>query len=699
MDCGDLLGLRGLLEPRGVAVVGASSNLESISGRPLKLLMRYRYQGGIYPVNPNRESIGGLRCYRDLLEVDGPVDVALVAVRANLVPQVIRQCSQRGIGFAVVFSSGFAEGGDQALQEEVIREAEAGGVRVLGPNCQGLVNLAKGIPLSFSASLDTDRFTGGSPGGIAYVSQSGAFGFASFACASDMGARFRYVVTTGNQGDLDTVEVSRALLEDPEVRMLMMYLEGVRDSERLVELLKAARGKGVPVGILKAGRSASGSEAAKSHTASVAGDQRVWRAVLEQHGAILLEDLEDISSLGLMCGAPRPRGSRVGIVTTSGGAGIMMADLCSERGLAVPKLNPNAAERISRVIPPFGSPVNPVDVTAQVINDPLGLKECLEAVRDSGDVDMISVVISMITGEAGLKTAQQVAEFAKTCDMPLLCSWLIDQEHGGEFIELLRENHVPVLRSLRQSAWTLKALCDSSSSLDLGSSGSLAPFRVPEGLMGGVLTEHEAKGVLKAAGVPVTREELAVTLEDALRSAERIGYPVALKVMSREIPHKTDAGVVALGVRGAEELKEAYRTVMARALEVPGAKIEGVLVQEMVKGLECIVGVKRDPVFGPVVAFGLGGVFVEVLGDLAIRKAPVFVDEALEMVDSIKASPLLGRFRGRGALDKRALAEAISAISRLALDERVLELDVNPLFVMEEGKGVVCGDALINLGE
>lgn len=692
---GGLRGLGGLLEPRGVAVVGASSNLESISGRPLKLLLRYGYGGGIYPVNPNRDSVAGLRCYPQLMDVEGQVDVALVAVRAPMVPEVIRQCGKRGIHFAVIFSSGFAEGGDPALQDQVMRIASEEGVRVLGPNCQGLVNLAKGIPLSFSASLDTDRFLSGPPGGIAYVSQSGAFGFASFACACDMGARFRYVVTTGNQGDLDTVEISMSLLEDPEVRMLMMYLEGVRDGESFVNLLSVARSKGVPVGILKAGRSSRGSEAAKSHTASVAGDSRVWRAVLEQYGAVMLEDLEDIGSFGLMCGAPRPRGNRVGILTTSGGAGIMMADLCSESGLEVPPLNPASVERIGRVIPPFGSPANPVDVTAQVINDPEGLLECLRALRDSGDVDMISVVISMITGESGLKTAEQVGDFARECHLPMICSWLIDQEHGGEFVSRLRALGVPVLRSLRQSAWTLGAMAGLPGSA-VPRRESLQPILVPQGLPQGVLTEHQSKEVLRSAGVPVTREELVRTEDQAMRAAESIGYPVALKVMSPDIPHKTDAGVVALGV-GPQDICQAFGRIMERAMSVPGAEIHGVLVQEMTGGLECIVGVKRDPVFGPVVVFGLGGVFVEALKDVAVRRAPVFHDEAMEMIASIRGSALLGRFRGRGPVDRLALAEAISLISRLALDPRVVELDVNPLFVKEEGMGVVCGDALINL--
>ncbi|ACZ19638.1 CoA-binding domain protein [Thermanaerovibrio acidaminovorans DSM 6589] len=688
--------LWGLMSPRGVAVVGASSNLESISGRPLKLLLKYGYGGGVYPVNPKYDSIGGLRCYPDVGSIDGDVDVALVAVRAPLVPSVIEGCGRRGIRFAVVFSSGFAEAGREDLQRELLEAADRWGVRILGPNCQGLVNLAGGIPLSFSASLDTDRLVGATPGGIAYVSQSGAFGFASFACAVDRGVRFRHVVTTGNQADLDTVEVAGCLLEDPEVRMLLLYLEGVRDGDRLVELLIRARERDVTVGLIKAGRSETGSRAAQSHTASVAGDQRVWGAVMEQYGAVMLGDMEDMISLGLACGLPRPRGRRVGIITTSGGAGIMMADLCSDQGLQVPLLDEGTQERIRRVIPPFGSPANPVDVTAQVINDPQGMTECLSALEADPNVDMMSVVISMITGQAGESTARQVADFAASSRKPLVCSWLIDREHGGDLTSYLSERGVPVIGSLRQAAWTLGAISRPRGSF---LSGDLPGLPCDDPLRGleGLLTEHQAKQVLKAWGVPVTMEEMVRDPDEARVAAERIGYPVALKVMSRQIPHKTDAGVVALNVKGPGELKEAFDRVMDAARRVQGARLDGVLVQRMASGVECIVGVKRDPVFGPVVVFGLGGVLVEVLKDVAVRRAPVSPEEALEMIRSLRGYPIFGPFRGRGPLDQGAVAEVISRVSILAMDPRLLELDVNPLFVMEEGQGVVCADALMNV--
>lgn len=685
-----------LFSPRSIAIVGASSNLESISGRPLKLLKRYGFKGPIYPVNPKYEAIEGVRCYPSLGVLPEVPDVVLVGVKASMVPGVIEDCASLGVGFAVIFSSGFAESADAEAQERIVRIAGAGGVRILGPNCQGLVNLAQGVPLSFSASLDTDRRPFGH---VAYVSQSGAFGFASFAMAADAGAGFRYVVTTGNQADLDVVDFARAFSDDPEVRLLLLYLEGIKDGERFLDLLRLTRSKDLPVAVLKVGRSAVAREAAKSHTAALTGDEKVWEAVFRQYGVIPLSDADDVTDVARMFGGPkRTRGSRVGILSTSGGAGIIATDACDGMGLSVPGLSEKMREEVEHFIPAFGSSLNPVDMTAQVINDPQGFRKLLALMEESPEIDMILPVLSMITGDSGMKMAMDLAEAFELGKKPMACCWLIDDEHGREFREYLSSRGVPVFSSPRRAASALARLAqwELRPGLPPGKPQLGIPPRLTE--TSGDLTEADAKAILASYGVPITRERLCKSLAESTAAAEELGYPVALKVMSPDILHKTEAGIVALRVRDEEELRNTYGRILEKAVKAkPGARIRGVLVQEMVSGgQECIVGVRRDPLFGLVVAVGLGGVFVEVLKDVSLRLAPVDRRTVMEMLGELKGLPLLEGARGNPPRDIEALASLVEAVSRMALNEPdLLELDVNPVMVLEEGLGVVAVDALI----
>lgn len=685
-----------LFLPKSVAIVGASTNLETISGRPLKLLKRYGFNGPVYPVNPKYESIEGFRCYPSLSSLPEPPDVVLVGVRASLVPGVIEECSRIGVGFAVIFSSGFAESDDADAQKQIVEVARAGGVRILGPNCQGLVNLARGIPLSFSASLDTDRRP---TGHVAYVSQSGAFGFASFAMAADAGAGFRYVVTTGNQSDLDVIDFARFLSEDPEVRLLLLYLEGISDGARFLELLRFAHGRELPVAVLKVGRSEVAREAAKSHTAALTGDENVWEAVFRQYGVLTLSDADDVTDVARMFGASkRTRGNRVCILSTSGGAGIIATDACDALGLAVPSLSESLRREVERFIPAFGSSLNPVDMTAQVINDPEGFRNLLTLMEENTEVDMILAVISMITGDSGLRMAQDLADAYESGKKPVACCWLIDDEHGRAFRELLSSRGVPVFSSLRRAASSLSMLAAWQRPLTLASCETCREEEPLLPNLEGDLTEAEAKSLLASYGVPITRERLCRSLSESIAAAEEIGYPVALKVMSPDILHKTEAGVVALRVRDEEELRNTYGRILEKAEKFrPGARVRGVLVQEMISGgQECIVGVRRDPVFGPVIAVGLGGIFVEVLKDVSLRLAPVDRQTVLSMLQELDGLPLLQGARGTPPRDVEALVSLVQSVSRMALNEPdLVELDVNPVMVLEQGRGAVAVDALI----
>lgn len=685
-----------LLRPRSVAVVGASSNLESISGRPVKLLQRFGFSGNIFPVNPGRDRIAGLQCFPDIASLPETPDVVLVGVRAALVPGVIGQCADRHVPYSVIFSSGFAESDDIGAQDRILETARRGGVRILGPNCQGLVNFAGSIPLSFSASLDSDSRP---LGNVAYVSQSGAFGFASFAMAAESGVGFRYVVTTGNQADLDVVDFGTAFAADPDVRLLVIYMEGLSDGDRFIEMLRFASEKNVPVAILKVGRSPAGSSAAKSHTAALTGEDEAWRTIFRQYGVIEIGDADDIADIGKIFGSgKRGRGRKLGIVTTSGGAGIIMTDRAWELGLSVDMLPGGVQDSLSKFVPSFGSTSNPVDLTAQVINDPEGFRSCLETVLECPEVDMAAVVVSMITGASGEIVTRDLIKVAEGSEKPLACCWLINREQGGAFIDQLVAARVPLFRSLRRCAWALAHL--------VGWEGRPAlPERAPEDPgqaslpgMPADLTEYDAKRLLERWNIPVSREILTSSLEGAIAAAEEIGYPVALKIVSPDIIHKTDVGAIALRLKDSEELRNAYGRLLERSAKaVPEARLRGVLIQEMVPyGMECMIGVRRDPLFGPLIAVGLGGIYVEILNDVSIRKAPVDRDEAVRMIRSLRGFPLLSGTRGKPPRDVNALAEMVERISLMACAEDTLgELDVNPVFVLDEGSGAVVVDAVV----
>lgn len=685
-----------LLTPRSVAIVGASGNLESISGRPVKLLQRFGFKGDIYPVNPKSRSIAGLDCYPDVASLPVTPDVVLVGVRAAMVPEVVRQCAGRNVPFSIIFSSGFAESEDDEAQNEIVALARRGGTRILGPNCQGLVNFASSIPLSFSASLDSDSRP---LGNVAYVSQSGAFGFSSFAMAAESGVGFRYVVTTGNQADLDLVDFGMAFVNDPEVDLLVLYMEGLSEGSRFIEMLRFAGEKGVPVAVLKVGRSPTGKAAVKSHTAALTGEDEAWRAIFRQYGVIEIEDSDDIADLGRIFGSKKkPAGKRLGIVTTSGGAGIILADRAWDLGLKIDPLPLEVQNSLQQFVPPFGSTRNPVDLTAQVINDPGNFRSSLEEVLRCPEVDMAAVVISMITGESGKIVTREMIKAARSTEKPLACCWLINEEQGGDFLDEIRSEKVPLFRSPKRCAWALAKLFGWK---DRPALPMKAPDRPGEAILPRMpvdLTEYDAKKLLAGWGIPVTREILAGSLEDALSAASEIGYPVALKVVSPDIIHKTEAGAVALRIKDDEELRNAYGRLLERSMKsMPEARLRGMLVQEMVSGgVEFMIGIKRDPLFGPLIAVGLGGIYVEILKDVSIRHAPVDREEALRMISALRGFPLLSGSRGKEPKDVEALAEMVSAVSLMAVAEASLsELDVNPVFVLGEGKGVVAADAVV----
>jgi acyl-CoA synthetase (NDP forming) len=699
--------LERFFRPQAIAVIGASRDLATISGQPLKFLKSHGYRGRLYPVNPRYEDVLGERCYGSIGEVPEVPDLALILVNAVRVPTVLRECGKKGVPYAIVFSSGFSEmGGEgEALQRELVEIAREYGIGVVGPNCQGMINVADRVYAGFGSVFNADY----DPGSVSMVSQSGGFGFAVMNLSSkDGGLPFRKMVTTGNEIGISTLDFIGYYVDDPGTEIIVGYIEGLKDAARLLEVGDRALAARKPILMWKVGNTEQGQRAARSHTANLGGETALYRAAFRQAGILQVEDIQDVVDYGhaFRCGR-LPRGNRLAIVTITGGGGILMTDECIGRGMQVPPLAPETVERLRAFVPSYASLVNPVDVTAAIFNDTELIHRALRAIVDDPNVDCVAMINASLQGELAAKVAAQIAAVWRTTDKPILVAWSARDEVAREAYAVLDEARIPRYKSPVRCGRAVAALSRYAEALRARERRLqerplvLARPEARTELAGerADVAEYRAKRILARYGIPVTREELATSREEALAAARRIGYPVALKVQSPDISHKTEAGAVRLGIANEEELAAAYEAVLASArAHDERARIEGVLVQEMVSGgVEAILGVTNDPLFGPAVMFGLGGIFTEVLRDVSFRIAPVSASAAREMIEEIRGYPLLAGARGRPRADCAALAEAIVRLSALALDLRdaLAELDVNPLFVLPEGRGVKAADALI----
>ena len=690
-------GLDALFNPRSVAIVGASEDPTRIGGRPLRYLRESGFRGAIRPVNPRRDRVQGVPAWPDISAVPGTVDVAIVAVPAGSAVATVEACAARGVRAAVVFTSGFAEtDADGAARQRRIGEiAHASGMRILGPNCLGVYNAATGFFATFTTTLDIHRPR---PGPVAVVSQSGAYG-------SHLGllARRRRIdvglwVTTGNECDVTVSECIAWMAARPEIGVVAACAEGVRDGEALLDSLEAARAGGKRVFFTKTGRSEVGAEAVRSHTAALAGADAVFDSMLAQARIVRTAGPEEMldaayaASFGAL-----PSSRRTGLMTISGGAGVMMADEAAAQGLEVAPM-PDAAQRRLKEMISFSTPRNPVDFTAQVFNAPELVGVFLDTMLDEGDYGAVVIFLTYVASvEFMAKPALDAIAGARARhpDRPILVVMVGPDEAIAAYEAL----NVPVFEDPVRAVRTLSALVRAAEGLARGPRGGADPIPHPSGrpFSGGRLDEHAALELLASWGVPVVETRVAAGAEEAARAAAAIGAPVAMKVLSPDIAHKTEAGGVALGV-APENAAGEHEALVARARAFDaGAAIRGTLVAPMVSGVECILGVRRDPVFGPVVMAGAGGVLAEILDDVAFRKAPIDRAEAKRMIGGLRVARLLAGARGRPRCDIDALAGALAALSRFAAAhaDTVESVDVNPFVVMPEGRGGVAVDVLI----
>ena len=690
-------GLDVLFNPRSVAIIGASEDPTRIGGRPLRYLKELGYQGDIWPVNPRHDKVQGIEAHPDITSVPGVVDVAIIAVPASRVLETVEACAACGVGAAVVFTSGFAEmdANGTARQRRMGEIARASGMRVLGPNCLGVYNAAIGFFATFTTTLDIYR---PQPGPVAVVSQSGAYGSHLGLLARRQRIDVGLWVTTGNECDVTVPECVAWMAARPEIEVVAAYAEGIQDGDALLASLDAARACGKAVFFTKAGRSEVGAEAVRSHTAALAGADVVFDAVLAQHGIVRTDSTEEMldaayaASFGAL-----PSNRRVGLMTISGGAGVMMADEAVSLGLEVGPMPEAAQSRLKEKLS-FCTPRNPVDITAQVFNAPHLVGDFLDAMLDEGNY---AAVVTFLTYVASVEfmTKPILDAFARARERhpqrPILMSMIGPDEAIARYEAL----HVPVFEDPVRAVRAVAALARVSECLSRPSRASVDTIAHPAGerYSGGRLDEHEARRLLASWGIAGVDADVARSAEEAARIARTIGVPIAMKILSPDIAHKTEAGGVALGI-AVEDAAHEHEVLVARAMAYDAnAEIRGTLLAPMVSGVECILGVRCDPVFGPVVMVGAGGVLAEMIDDVAIRKAPIDHTEARRMIDELAAARVLEGVLGRPRCDVAALAAALAALSRFAAThaDTVESVDVNPFVVLPEGEGALALDALI----
>ena len=696
--------------PKSIAIVGASDRRSKPGGRPLAALRERGYAGKIFPVNPRYTEIHGMPCYPSILDVADDVDMAIISVPASLVLDVIQQCAEKRVKVAVIFSAGFSEAGaeGEALQRELRDLAREEGIRILGPNCLGLMNLTNSVMASFAYVMDLEP---ASPKTLGFVSQSGAYGAMMYADATEAGVGFSSFTSVGNEADLEFSDFVEYLLDDPHTQIIGGYLEGAKNGARLRRVAERALERRKPILLMKVGRTGAGARAAASHTGSLAGDDEVYDAFFRQLGIIRIEDLGELTSFAILhrCGRS-VEGKRVAILSGSGGRGVMLADKCESLGLSVPEITGATRAKLEEHLPSFGSARNPVDLTAQAGGDPAMPLRCLRALLEDDNTDVVLTDALFHHGDA-MKLARELIDIYESTSKPIVLMWR--RRHNSaeleEPLELVQRAGIPILPDGIQAAKAIASLAWYQRKAREGRvvdprSDLAQPARLAEvdALLGGTesLSEFDCKRILKQVGIPITREGLATSPDAAVELARELGYPVALKVQSGHIQHKTEAGAIALGLGSDAEVREAYDEILANARRfAPGAEIQGVLVQEMLEeGTEVIIGTTMDPVFGPVVMFGLGGIFVEALRDVSFRIAPLTRRDAEEMIDEIRGSRVLEGMRGKPPADREALIDAILRVSRLVTDRRedIEELDINPLVVFAKGAKAV--DALISRG-
>jgi acyl-CoA synthetase (NDP forming) len=687
-----------LLNPRSVAVIGASDDPLRIGGRPIAYMLGQGFEGKIFPVNPNRATVQGLPAYPSVEALPETPDVAIVIVPANLALGAIQSLAARGTAAAILFSAGFAETGPQGAEAErrLVEAAHAHGMRLIGPNSLGVINPRTHFYGSFSSAVEQGYPTAGH---VAIISQSGAYGAHLMTMASAAGIGLSALVMTGNEADLTVGDMLQMAVDDPDTHVIVVYSEGIRYAETLVTALECARKARKPVIMMKVGRSAVGSAAAQSHTASIAGDDRVIDAVLAELGVVRVDTTEQMMDIArLATRGVFPANNTLGVLTLSGGAGVIIADAAQAVGLPMPEM-PLASQQRLRDLLPFAAPRNPVDVTAQYLNEMSLVSKFTDALIDEGGYTSI---LGFFTYSGGAPTiAPRLREQLRLVrERHPDCLFALSLLAAPELVREYEADGFTIFEDPARAVVAIEAMGRFGRAF-ARQPGLPAPTLPAVSLPDRNPNEAQAKALLAASGITCAPEAVVTSVDDAISAAEQFGYPVVMKIVSPDILHKSEIGGVLLDIGDARAVRGGFETLMQRARDAaPLARIEGVLVaRQLSGGVECILGIHRDPVFGPVAMFGLGGVFVEILQDVVLHRCPFGEDVALRMIQSIRGAPLLQGARGRPPADIAALARMLAQLSAFAMaaGPRLQSIDLNPVVALPVGQGAFALDAVITL--
>ncbi len=699
----DLEVLNGLLKPKSIAVVGASSQVGKIGYTVVKNLVDSQYEGAVYPINPKADEILGFKAYPSVADVPGPIDAAAIVVPARFVPDVAEECGKKGVKGLIIIASGFSEVGRKDLEDRVVEIGQQYGMRVLGPNIVGVLSNTDKLNASFAPFLPL-------PGKAALVSQSGALLIAMDASSYTRRVGFDKMISIGNMSDVNFADMVEWLSQDEDTACMCFYIEGLKAGRRFIEMGRKAT---KPIVALKSGVSAHGAAAAASHTGSLAGEGKVYDAAFQQAGVVMASDLGNLFDRTLALSLQPPmKGDNLLIVTNGGGVGVLATDAAERSGLPLHFAPEELQTELKKHMPEFGSAKNPVDLTGMAgwdwyynsvryafahpwvdglavlycetaMTDPLEIARGIKQAIDDADVEGKPVVVSFVGGEQSDAATR----------------WLVENGIPAYNTPDVAVNAMGALREYARSrAVATEPFVPYS---DVDQAAARAILTEARKKHGGQLTEIESKQVFATYGLPVAITRLATSEDEAVRLAEEIGFPVVLKIMSPDILHKSDAGGVKVNIKDVAGVRAAHQTILenARAYNAE-ANIHGVAVQEMAPwATEVIMGSVNDATFGPTVMFGLGGIFVEILKDVTFRVAPVSPQQALSMLDDIKGAPILKGARGEAPRDRTALADLLSRYSQMIHDlgDEILETDANPVLVYEEGAGVKVVDARIIL--
>ena len=700
--------LKALFEPTAIAVVGASPREGSVGQAVFRNLLFNGYTGILFPVNPNHRSVMGVKCYPGVQDIDDPVDLAVVIIPAPAIPQVLEQCAHKGISSAIIISAGFKETGREGarLEARLRQQAQDTGMALLGPNCLGLINTDPALSMNASFAR-----TMAQPGNIAFMSQSGALCTSILDYARGNNIGFSKFVSFGNKADITENDLLHYLAADPHTQVILMYLEDLSNGPDFIRLARQITGEGdscKPILAIKTGRTPEGASAAASHTGSLAGTDAVYDAIMAQAGVLRVDTVQELFDYAMAFGnQPLPAADRVAIVTNAGGPGILATDACVRQGLRLAAFHEDTRQALRQALPPEASINNPVDVIGDARHD--RYEAALKAVLEDPHTDGVIAILTPQTMTDIEEVARVIADLSRRYDKPLFASFmgLVDVSPG---VRLLRQHGVPHYPFPEDAARVFRAMHDYQQWL-VRPRAAERIFEVDRGQVHRIFTqareagrhhlpEVEALEVLAAYGFPVLKSGLARQREDVVRISAEVGFPAVLKIASPDILHKTEVGGVAVGIEDLDQAEQTFDQMMESARQHrPDADLWGVHIQQLARpGRETILGATRDPKFGPLLMFGLGGIYTEVLKDVTFRLAPLRPLSARHMLEQIRGRALLEGVRGEAPADLDTLQECLERLSQLVVEfPAIKELDLNPVIAYPEGAVVV--DARIILAE